>query len=230
MGQGGVMTDTIRVAILDDHQGIIDGYRYRLEKAPGVEIVAAASYGEELEEMLLHHEVDVLLLDVYVPTARENPNPYPILYTIPRLIERFPDITILVISVVNRPALIKAVLDSGASGYILKDDQHALQELGTIVRSVANDGIFMSREAHARYSRHIPDKFDLSPRQVEALSLCAAYPNRKTAELAASMGVAHSTFRNLLSDTYLRLQVHNRAGAIVKAQRMGLISPVRPES
>lgn len=224
------MSENIQVAILDDHQGIIDGYRYRLDQESGIEIVAAASFGDELDEMLDAHPVDVLLLDVYVPTSQDNPNPYPILFTIPRLFERFPDLNILVISVVNRPALIKAVLDSGANGYILKDDQKALHDLGSIIRIVASNGIFMSREAHARYRRHIPDTVELSPRQKEALSLCAAYPERKTSELAYSMGVAHSTFRNLLSDTYLRLQVNNRSGAIIKAQQLGLISPIRPEN
>ncbi len=216
----------IRVAILDDHQGIIDGYRYRLEKETTMEIVAAASYWEDLEHLLENEAVDVLLLDVYVPTSRTNANPYPILHVIPRLFERFPDITVIVISVVNRPAMIKAVLDAGASGYILKDDQKALMDLGSIIRTVANDGVFMSRDAHNTYSRHIPQSIELAPRQREALSLCAAYPNLKTAELANRLGIAHSTFRNLLSEAYIRLQVSNRAGAIVKAQQLGLISTI----
>ena len=225
-----VIAEKIRIAILDDHQGIIDGYRYRLEKEEGMEVVAAGSYGEDLDALLSGQEIDVLLLDVYVPASRTNPNPYPILHVIPRLFERFPDITVIVISVVNRPAMIKAVLDAGASGYILKDDQKALLDLGAIIRTVANDGVFMSRDAHSTYSKHIPESIELAPRQREALSLCAAYPNLKTAELANRLGIAHSTFRNLLSDAYLRLQVSNRAGAIVKAQQLGLISAINPDT
>jgi DNA-binding NarL/FixJ family response regulator len=223
------MTEMIKVAILDDHQGIIDGYRYRLNNEKEIEIVAAASYGEEIDSMLAEEPVDVLLLDVYVPTSPTNNNPYPILHVIPRLFEQYPNIVVIVISVVNRPAMIKAVLDAGASGYILKDDQKALLELGTIIRTVANDGVFMSRDAHNAYSRHLPEKFALSVRQREALSLCSAYPDLKTAELARLLGTAHSTFRNLLSDSYLRLGVSNRTAAILKAQSLGLITTINSE-
>jgi DNA-binding NarL/FixJ family response regulator len=219
----------IQVGILDDHQGIIDGYRYRLDKENGIDIIAAASYGEDLDMMLEKNAIDVLLLDVYVPISRSNDSPYPILHTIPRLFERYPEITVIVISVVNRPAMIRAVLDAGASGYILKDDHQALLDLGAIIRTVANDGVFMSRDAHKSYSRNVPEEIALSPRQREALSLCAAFPNMKTAELANRLGVAHSTFRNLLSHAYLRLDVSNRTGAIIRAQQLGVISQINPE-
>ena len=223
------MTENIRVAILDDHPGIIDGYRYRLEKENGMEIVGFASFGEDLDEMLEKTPIDVLLLDVYVPTSRTNSNPYPILHTIPRLFERYPNINVIVISVVNRTAMIKSVLDAGASGYILKDDQKALTDLGSIIRMVANDGVFLSREAHLSYSRQGSDSHELAPRQRQALSLCAAYPDKKTSELASVLGVAHSTFRNLLSDAYFRLGVSNRTAAIIKAQQMGLLGPMKED-
>jgi DNA-binding CsgD family transcriptional regulator len=65
----------------------------------------------------------------------------------------------------------------------------------------------------------------LAPRQLEVLSLCSAYPDSSTYELAVKMGVAHSTVRNLLSGAYLKLDVRNRTAAVVKARQMGLITP-----
>ncbi|MCI0398697.1 MAG: hypothetical protein L0322_27725, partial [Chloroflexi bacterium] len=91
------MSQKIRVAILDDHQSIIDGYIYRLSSAAEIEVVATAFYGRELEPMLAARPVDVLLLDVNVPTAPDNPNPYPILYEIPKLLQRYPNMNVLVI-------------------------------------------------------------------------------------------------------------------------------------
>jgi DNA-binding CsgD family transcriptional regulator len=68
----------------------------------------------------------------------------------------------------------------------------------------------------------------LTPRQLELLSLCAAYPDLSTAELAQKMSVSNSTVRNLLSSAYLRLNVHSRTAAIEKARDLGLITPRPP--
>jgi two-component system nitrate/nitrite response regulator NarL len=68
------MSDKIRVTILDDHQSIVDGYLYRLNKKPGIEVVAAIRFGEELEPTLAKYPTDVLLLDFSVPTGPLNQN------------------------------------------------------------------------------------------------------------------------------------------------------------
>ena len=61
--------EKVRVAILDDHQSIIDGYIYRLSSTPEIEVVATANYGEELEPVLAKYPADVLLLDLSVRTS-----------------------------------------------------------------------------------------------------------------------------------------------------------------
>ncbi len=71
----GQSSKKIRVAILDDNQSIIDGYLYRLNPAPEIEVVGVAYFGVELESLLAEHPADVVLLDVYVPVAPDNPNP-----------------------------------------------------------------------------------------------------------------------------------------------------------
>ena len=104
----------VRIAILDDHQTILDGYRFRLGQNPRIEIVGTAAYGEELETLLARSPVDVVILDVSVPTSPANPNPYPILYTIPRLLQNYPTLAVLVVSMLAERSLIRAVLDAGA--------------------------------------------------------------------------------------------------------------------
>jgi two-component system nitrate/nitrite response regulator NarL len=222
--------NTIRVTILDDHQSIIDGYVYRLSNVPGFEVVATISYGEELEPTLAEHPTDVLLLDISVPTSAENQNSYPILHSIPSLLEKYSDLDILVISMFAERKLIRAVMEAGASGYVLKDDRAMLQDLGSVVRSVANGGIYFSQKAHQLMlsQKTTPSGERLSPRQLEALSLCAAYPDWTNADLAEKMSVANSTVRNLLSGAYIRLGVHNRTAAIEKARQLGLITPHSP--
>jgi DNA-binding NarL/FixJ family response regulator len=128
----------------------------------------------------------------------------------------------------NRRTLIKSVVEAGASGYILKDDKPLIQELGSIVRSIASGGIHFSQQAHQHLIKHMPNEPRPSSRQLEALSLCATYPDATTAELAGKLGVAHSTFRNLLSGAYLRLNVRSRTAAVAKARQLGLITPRQP--
>ena len=220
------MNKKIHVTILDDHQSIIDGYIYRLSANPQIEVAATIGFGGVLEETLAKHPTDVLLLDVNVPTSAENPNPYPILYAIPKLLQTYMALNILVISMYAERGLIRAVMEAGASGYVLKDDQTTAQDLGSVVVSIAGGGIYFSQKAHQLYSRHLSKEDELlTIRQLEALSLCAAYPNYTTAEFAYMMTISNSTVRNLLSAAYLKLEVNTRAAAISKAQQLGLITP-----
>jgi len=217
------MQSKIRVAIMDDHQSIVDGYLYRLSQAPEIEVIATLAYGDELEPALKEYPADVLLLDVEVPTSPTNSNPYPILHTIPKLLQLYPDLAILVISMHTGRGLIRAVVEAGASGYIVKDDRQRLQDLGKAVLAVASHGVCFSDKA----LKSALDKQDepLSGRQLEAISLCASYPNSKTAELARKMKIANSTLRNLLSGAYLKLGVQTRAAAVAKARETGIITP-----
>ena len=69
------MSSPIRVAILDDHQSIIDGFTYRLSSNPDIEIVGTATYGEEIEHLVSTKTVDVLLL--VFQTLRMIPTHFP---------------------------------------------------------------------------------------------------------------------------------------------------------
>lgn len=223
------MAKKIRVTILDDHPITVDGYHFRLDKLPDIQIVATLGYGEELAPSLEEHPTDVLLLDFSVPSSPQNSNIFPILTEIPKLLQIYPNLCILIVSMYAERSIIRAVMEAGASGYVLKDDTDAVQELPNIVRSVADGGIFLSRRAGELYQkRGEPESAGLSRRQLEVLLLCAAFPGSKTAELAEKMFVSNSTVRNLLSGAYLKLNAHTRAGALQKARQMGLLSSDLP--
>lgn len=221
----------IRVGVLEDHQGIIDGYLFRLGQAEDIQVVHILYYGEELEPALAKKQVDVLLLDINVPTSPQNASPYPILTLIPRLLQLYPGLNILVISMFTQRTLIHALLEAGASGYLLKDDQASIRELASIIRTLVAGGIHMSQVAHQELlKRQTGDlKQPLTQRQLEVLSLAAAYPNSSTADLAKGLQIAPSTLRNLLSNAYLKLDVRTRAAAIARARHLGLLPPENPD-
>lgn len=221
------MSDKIRVTILDDHQSIVDGYLFRLGTSQRVQVVAAIGFGDELESTLDKHPTDVLLLDISVPASADNLNPYPILHIIPNLLQKYSNLVILVISMHAERSMIRAVMEAGSSGYILKDDQTTLRDLENVVISVASGGIHLSRQANDVLLRGgIEDGESLlSRRQREALSLCLAYPDSTTADLARKMSISNSTIRNLLSGAYVKLGVRTRIAAVSKARQLGLITP-----
>ena len=150
---------------------------------------------------------------------------------IPKLLQLYPDLDILVISIFSERGLIKAVMEAGASGYILKDDSDAIRDLGNTVLSVAQGGIYLSQKVCKLYQKQDPSHSEearLTPRQLDVLLLCAAYPEDRTDDLARKLTVTNAAVRNLLSDAFLKLGVNTRAAAIEKARKLGLLSADLP--
>ena len=133
---------------------------------------------------------------------------------------------VLVISMYHQGALIQAAVEAGASGFVLKDDRATQQNLDSVVRTVAAGGVHFSKEAHQQLLLKASGIQQLTPRQIQVLSLCAASPDQTTAEIAAALCVAETTVRNLLSACYIRLGVRSRTAAVARAEDLGLIATV----
>jgi two-component system, NarL family, nitrate/nitrite response regulator NarL len=214
----------INISILEDHQSIIDGYLYRLNSDRRLNIAGIARFGGELEHMLSEYPTDVLILDLELPTSSDNPNPYPILNSIPRVKAKYPDLAILVISAHDQQVLVERLFNLGVRGYIFKNDHDAIEHLAETIITIQNGGVYFSQGAYEKLRSLKSDGSSplLTQRQLEALSLCIAFPDSSTLELAQNLGVSHSTFRNLLSNAYKRLGVRTRTAAIAKLQKMGI--------
>jgi two-component system nitrate/nitrite response regulator NarL len=219
-----IIQQNTRISILEDHQGIIDGYLYRLKDEKSLEVTGIARFGEDLEPMLATNPTDILILDIEVPTSRGNLLPYPILQVIPKIKRAHPLVTILVISMHTEIVLVEKLVELGISGYIFKNDNESIMQLPRIIQILTSGGIYFSQGAYTKL-RSLKNKSTsslLSARQLEALSLCVAFPDSTTNDLAIRLGVSSSTFRNLLSNAYERLGVHTRRAAIAYLQRYGM--------
>jgi DNA-binding NarL/FixJ family response regulator len=217
--------DKVRVVILEDHIATAEGYRARLAGETDIEIVSILTYGEELEPALEKTPADVLILDMRVPINAQIRDSFPIMHLLPVLLSRYPQLSILVISMYDRPAMIDAVLEAGAEGYVLKDDLEAYQELPMLIRMVARGNMYLSARVRENWSMYRQDDAhpDLSPRQVQALALCASYPNERLPELAHRMNLASATLRATLWGAYRKLGVNSRPAAVARARQMGLL-------
>jgi len=214
----------LRIAILEDEQGVIDGYHYRLAHLPDFEIVLAARTGSELEAALEGETVDVLLLDLGVPAAPDNPHPYPISAALPRLRARHPALAVVVVSHTADPIVIQLLIESGINGYLVKSDAAAYEHLADILHMAARHDLYLSTTAQTVLRTAVTGgPSALTRRQRELLALCAAYPNETLDEIARRQGVTPSTVRNRMSDIYARLEVRTRQAAVEEARRRGLI-------
>jgi DNA-binding NarL/FixJ family response regulator len=220
------MTTTVGVAILDDHQAILDGCRYRLSGAPDIRVVATAAYWSEMESLLAARDCDVLLMDINVPASPDNPLPFPILSVIVRLGAHYPELAIVIFSMSAEPAFVRAAIQAGAGGYILKEDATAMQQLAAVVRAVAAGDAYLSDKAQHCLQAATDEAVHLTRRQLQLLSLLAFNPDLKLEVLAEECNVAASTVRNLLSDAYRRLGVTNRGSAILRMRQLGLATAI----
>ena len=226
-------SELINILILEDHPIIIDGYRVRLAENPRIRIVGTAHFGEDLEPMLVAHPSDILIMDLEVPNSPKNPNPYPISNSISRLKYKYPQMPILIISAHNQQVLVETLFELGVSGYIFKNDTFAFEHLAGIVVDIYEGRFYFSQGYYEKLSSLKAEGSSpmLSHRQLEALSLCVAFPDSSSHELAHRLGVSDSTFRNTLSAAYKHLDVRTRLAAITKLQQMGIgSSSFNPDS
>lgn len=219
----------IKVGILDDHSAITAGYRFKFNNLSNIRVVWTATYYNAVEPLLASTDTDVLIMDVEVPSSPDDPNLFPILHAIPSILNQFTELQIVIISMHNRRALIRNLMHAGASGYILKDDKQAYDNLAEIIYRLAKGEIYYSPTVEKLLESEPIEDLLLTPRQLEALSLRTAQPDMTTQDLAKTMNIAPSTVRNLLSDIYSRLGVRNISGAIAKARQLNLITPPKKD-
>ena len=121
------MTDIVRVAIVDDHPMVAEGIQSILESYDDLTVIATLANGREALDILPGLKPDVILMDLNMPeigglTATEM------------LLERDPDLRILVLSMHDSPEYISTALSHGAMGYVLKDVQ--TDEIKTAIDAV----------------------------------------------------------------------------------------------
>ncbi|GAA3159490.1 MULTISPECIES: response regulator [Streptomyces] len=217
---------TIRVFLVDDHPLFRAGVRLALEDVEDMEVVGEADSGEEAVQALVHERVraDVVLMDVQMPgssgvsalpaiTAAHHPGA-----EAPR---------VLMMSVTDDDDMVVAALRAGAHGYLLKGAPRT--ELIRAVRTVAGQGAVFSPTVAARLSGYfsavheLPSRAafpQLTERERQILDLIArGYTNRR---IARELVLAEKTVRNHVSHVFAKLQVSDRATAVVRARDAGL--------
>ncbi len=179
----------MQVLIVDDHPIIASGCRALLETGPGVEVFEACDGNTGLAAFL-DRKPDVALIDINLPDFSG-------LELLRRILQREPDARLIIFSMNDDPVIAARAIESGAKGYIAKNDDPSL--FADAVKAVADGGAYlhpaMARQiAFLRAGSNAAMVSSLGARELEILRLIAG--GRTMAEIAGALNVSYKTIAN----------------------------------
>jgi DNA-binding NarL/FixJ family response regulator len=212
--------EPLRVLIADDHPLFRHGIRALLEAAPDFEVTGEAKTGEEAIGLAASLQPDVILMDIQMPVING-------IEATRRILHTSPHIRILMVTMFEDDASVFTAMRAGARGYILKDAEKVA--LLRAIRAVGRGEAIFSPAIATRLIDFFsaprpatpPQVFpELTGREREILDLIAQ--GHSNTEIAARLVLSHSTVRNYVSNIFSKLQVADRAHAIIRAREAGL--------
>lgn len=203
----------IEVLIADDHELLRAGIRHALERNSAFRVSAEAGNGDEVISILTRRHVDVVLLDIRMPGTDG-------LRCLDQLVQRWPEIPVLMLSVDEDPRTAQDALVRGAAGY-LKKTIHP-DDLAATIRGLV-EGTIVTRSGPASSNGSAKggqDPYGLTERELEVLRLVAQGADNRT--IAARLYVTVKTVKYHLTNIFLKLGVSNRTEAAGFAIRHGI--------
>jgi DNA-binding NarL/FixJ family response regulator len=218
------MMERIRILIADDHTLFREGLRALLTALADCEVVGEAATGEEVISKAGALLPDVILMDIQMPGLNG-------IEATQRILHTSPHIGIIVVTMLEDSDSVFAAMRAGARGYVLKgaDKAEMLQAIRAVSRGEALFGPAIARrlknffqELRADSKTGIPLRAfpELTDREHEVLDLIAQGHNNK--DIAEHLTLSPKTVSNHISNIFSKLQVADRAQAIVRARRAGL--------
>jgi DNA-binding NarL/FixJ family response regulator len=213
--------DTLRVLLADDHPLFRDGLMSMLNSESDIEVIGQASNGEEAIRMAEQLQPDIILMDVSMPEKNG-------IEATREISRTSPHVGILILTMFEDDATVFSAMRAGARGYLLKGASK--EEIVRALLAVGGGEAIFS----AAIARRMMFYFDtimmqkpaaplfpeLTEREREILEWIAR--GQQNAEIARKLGVALKTVRNHVSNILNKLQVVDRAQAILVAREAGL--------
>jgi DNA-binding NarL/FixJ family response regulator len=226
-----LVTDPIRVLIVDDQDLIRTGFALILDAEPGIEVVGEAGDGAEALKAIALKKPDIVLMDVRMPGIDG-------IQATTKALRDFPDTKIIVLTTFDLDEYAFAALKAGASGFLLKGMRPA--ELAGAIRAVsAGDAAVAPRVTRAMlelFAPALPAPGEAAPRgaadprlaklterELEVLKILAE--GLSNAEIAQRLVVSEATVKNHLGNILPKLGLRDRTQAVVLAYETGLVTP-----
>jgi len=213
---------SLRIILADDHRIIREGLRALLEKQTGVEVIAEAEDGRTAVELSSTLKPDVVIMDITMPNLNG-------IEATRQIVTESPDIKVIALSMHSDRKFVVEMLNSGASGYMLKDS--AFEELDEALHTVNNNQIYLSSkianiagrghsvDIRKRKSAIFPP---LTNREREVLQLLAE--GKTTQQIASSLRVSIKTVATHRKQIMGKLDIHSIAELTKYAIREGVTS------
>ncbi len=212
--------DPLRILIADDHPLFRHGLRTLLGAAPDVEVVGEATTGAEAIQLAATLQPDVALMDIKMPGVNG-------IEATRHLARESPQVRVLVVTMFEDDASVFSAMRAGARGYILKDAEK--DDILRAVRAVGRGEAIFSPAIATRVLAFFAAPRAGAPKEIfplltererEILGLLVG--RRTNAEIAGALGLTTKTVSNYVSNILGKLQVADRAEAILQARQAGL--------
>jgi DNA-binding NarL/FixJ family response regulator len=220
MGERASVADRVRLLIADDHTLFRHGIRALLASVPDIELVGEAAGGEEAVALAAELQPDVILMDIKMPGTNG-------VEATRRIVRADPTARVVVLTMLEDDDSVFAAMRAGARGYVVKGADES--EMLRVVRAVAGGEAlfgpaiaerlmgFFSGGGSSAEAQAFPD---LTEREREILGLIAQ--GYRNSEIAARLYLSPKTVRNHISSIFDKLEVTDRARAIVRAREAGM--------
>jgi DNA-binding NarL/FixJ family response regulator len=218
------VTAKIRVLVADDHPAFRAGLQLMLADAPDLEVVGLAENGDQAVELAEPLRPDVVVMDLRMPGLDG-------IGATRRLLELDPAVGVVVLTMFEDDDSVFAAMRAGARGYLLKGAEQ--DEILRAIRAVAAGEVLLGPSIARRVIEHFSSGDGsaraafpaLTERERQVLDLIAA--GKGNAVIAHELVLSLKTIRNHVSNIFTKLQVSDRAAAIVKARDAGFGAPAR---
>jgi len=206
--------NAISIVLVDDHRVVARSLQAYLESFDDLKVVGIAASGEELLEHIEEWQPQIVLQDLLLPGGIDG------IETTRRILERAPSVRVIALTASTDEARMMGVLRAGAVGYVRKDADPEI--LLDAVRAVAGGKTYIDPHLARQVLRAPATHDDLTTREVEVLRQLAL--GRSNKEIAEALFISDETVKTHLGHLFGKLQVENRAQAIVQALKRGLVS------
>ena len=208
--------EPIHVMLVDDHLMVRDGLRTFLSLQEDIDIVAEASDGREALDLCAQAKPDVILMDILMP-GMDGPT------ATEQILTDYPDVKVIALTSFVEVDLVQRAIQSGAISYLLKDVRP--ERLSQAIRDACQGkGIIDAPAAQALVNastQPAAPNFDLTPREMEILSLMAEGATNKI--IAECLSISPGTTRFHISNILRKMGVSNRTEAVSLAFQSGLV-------